>query len=78
MCHEHIIGGHFGIRRVTKFTQADYFWPKMEKDLRDWGLRCNRCLQVKSHPGEGKMKLNKTLTLIRFERVAVDIAPGSP
>ena len=78
MCHEHIAGGHLGVKRTYTLAERDYFWPGMREELRLWVRKCEKCLQVKSYPGEGKMALHKELTLMRFERVALDIAPGVP
>jgi transposase InsO family protein len=47
-CHDNTLAGHFGIARTHKLVSRTYWWPKMNKLLREYVKSCDTCAQSKA------------------------------
>jgi len=46
--HSSPIGGHAGIVRTTTIIKREFYWPRMQKDIRHFVQHCVICQQAKS------------------------------
>ena len=47
-CHDSLIGGHLGVDKTLAYAQRYFYWPQMEKDVRQYVESCLICQQCKS------------------------------
>ena len=47
-CHDSLLGGHLGVDKTLAYAQRHFYWPKMEKDVREYVESCQLCQQCKS------------------------------
>lgn len=70
--------GHAGIRRMTNNIKRYYFWPNMEKDIRDFVSKCSQC-QKQKYSINIKQPMEITSTAIAaFDKVFLDIVGPLP
>ena len=58
-CHDQF--GHLGIDKMLVFLQDQYFWPKMNEDVRTHIKSCDHCLRFKQVPEQAPMETIETL-----------------
>lgn len=46
-CHDSALGGHFGSDKTFDRIRQLYYWPKMQKDVREYVRKCEKCLAHK-------------------------------
>lgn len=65
--------GHVGIRRMSNNIKKHYFWPSMEKDIRDFVTKCSKC-QIQKYSIKTKQPMVITTTSTSaFDKVFLDI-----
>jgi hypothetical protein len=47
-CHNNTLAGHFGIARTHELVSRTYWWPKMNKLLREYVKSCDTCARSKA------------------------------
>jgi len=47
-CHDNTLAGHFGITRTHELMSRTYWWPKMNKLLREYVKSCDTCARSKA------------------------------
>jgi hypothetical protein len=47
-CHDNTLAGHFGMARTHELLSKNYWWPKMNKLLREYVKFCDTCAQSKA------------------------------
>ncbi len=47
-CHDNTLVGHFGIARTHELVSRTYWWPKMNKLLREYVKCCDTCARSKA------------------------------
>ncbi len=47
-CHDNSLAGHFGMARIHKLMSKNYWWPKMNKLLREYVKSCDTCARSKA------------------------------
>ena len=64
---------HPGINATTKLVKARYFWPSMDKDIRNWSRECLDCqkCKVQRHTKTEVQKFD--IPTSRFEAIHIDI-----
>jgi hypothetical protein len=40
-------GGHFGLRKTLTTVRSRFYWPQMQRDIRDYIASCSTCQQTK-------------------------------
>jgi hypothetical protein len=43
-CHDNTLAGHFGMARTHELVSRNYWWPKMNKLLREYVKSCDTCV----------------------------------
>jgi len=69
LCHNSLIGGHLGTRKTYYRILQEYFWPKMNRDVKTWIETCLECTMKKGTPNEnigltGHLRTTKPLDII--------------
>lgn len=49
--HDSPLGAHLGVNKTLKKLQIEYYWPKMEIDVKKYVKTCEHC-QVGKHPNQ--------------------------
>jgi hypothetical protein len=52
-CHDNTLAGHFGMARIHELVSTNYWWPKMNKLLREYVKSYDTCARSKAprhHP----------------------------
>ena len=73
--HSAPFSGHFGIDRTFARLAAQYTWPKMRRDVKDFVDRCLSCRKIKT-PAHGIYATYEPFDLPRsqpFDTIAIDI-----
>jgi hypothetical protein len=47
-CHDNTLAGHFGMTRTHELVSRTYWWPKMNKLLREYVKSCDTCAWSKA------------------------------
>jgi hypothetical protein len=47
-CHDNTLADHFGIARTHELVSRTYWWPKMNKLLREYVKSCDTCARSKA------------------------------
>jgi len=47
-CHDNILASHFGMARTHELVSRNYWWPKMNKLLREYVKSCDTCARSKA------------------------------
>jgi len=42
-CHDNTLAGHFGMARIHELMSRNYWWPQMNKLLREYVKSCDTC-----------------------------------
>lgn len=65
--------GHAGIRRMINNIKKKYFWPEMEKDVRDFVTKCEKCQKSKYSRNTKEPMVITTTASFAFEKVFLDL-----
>ena len=65
--------GHLGVERMKKIMRLHFWWPKMDRDITDYVLRCCLCQKARSLPKNRNLRASSE-TMEPFERLHVDVA----
>jgi len=69
---------HPGINSTLKLIKSRYFWPNIDKNIRDWCRECCQCQQAKVHRHTKTEKSSFNLPSSRLETVHIDIVGPLP
>ena len=64
---------HSGNKTMLKLIKSRYFWPNMDKQIREWTRSCTNCQESKIGRHTKTKSLNFTLPSNKFETVHIDI-----
>ncbi len=72
--------GHQGINKLTYRVKERYFWPNLDKDVKNFCKACHSCAINKDNkaPNSAPLRPIRNSTLEPFERVAIDILGPLP
>ena len=78
MAHECLLAGHGGRKRTTERLFSNFFWPKMQRDVKEYCRSCDRC--QKTSPKIPNIPLDFMPVITEpFSRISIDITgPFSP
>ena len=69
---------HPGCKTTLKLVKSRYFWPNMDRQIRDWTKSCESCQQSKIGRHTKADVLSFNLLSNRFETVHIDIVGPLP
>ena len=49
-CHNHLFGGHLGVKRTYAKLEERYYWKGMYQDVKNWIAVCDDCTMRKAVP----------------------------
>ena len=72
--HDGLMTGHFEVRKTTNKVLAEFYWPTLRKDVREYCKSCDICQKTQQKGRVSKLPLGK-MPLIDspFVRVAIDL-----
>ncbi len=78
-CHDNTLAGHFGIARTHELVLRTYWWPKMNKLLREYVKSCDTCARSKA-PRHRPFGLLQPLSIPSrpWESIAMDFITDLP
>lgn len=78
-CHDHILAGHPGIKKMKELVLREYWWPKLKKDIEAYVKGCETCQQTKSSMQAKAMPLHPNEVPVGpWTHISVDIVTGLP
>uniref|UniRef100_A0A0K6S7F9 Integrase zinc-binding domain-containing protein n=1 Tax=Chromera velia CCMP2878 TaxID=1169474 RepID=A0A0K6S7F9_9ALVE len=77
MHHDHPMGGHPAVKRLSQRLLAEFWWPRLRKDAREWVYKCRPCQERRNQP---KSRNPQTLPVPSrpFRRVGIDVVGPVP
>ena len=69
---------HPGVKGSLRLIKSRYFWPSMDKDIRQWTRECTSCQESKIHKHTKSEILPFEIPSQRFETVHIDIVGPLP
>ncbi|KAJ8000232.1 hypothetical protein DPEC_G00202700 [Dallia pectoralis] len=68
----HNLAGHQGQSRTLQLARQRFFWPRMERDIRDYVKCCQRCILAKTPEPSARAPLESIRTTAPMELVCLD------
>ncbi|KAI3368288.1 hypothetical protein L3Q82_008000 [Scortum barcoo] len=68
----HDLAGHQGQARTLHLARQRFFWPQMERDIKDYVKCCQRCILAKSPEPAARAPLESIHTSAPMELVCID------
>ena len=75
--HIHYLA-HPGVKASLQMVKSRYFWPDMDRSIRQWVRSCHSCQSSKVHRHTKTVPANFSILSDRFETVHVDIVGPLP
>lgn len=72
------IAGHFGVDKTLSMLQEHFYWPRMEKQVRNLISRCAACQQAKSRVQPQGLYTPLPIPERPWEHVSMDFVLGLP
>ena len=76
--HGGTLGGHFGEAKNLALVKANFFWPKLEKDIARFVKKCIVCMMAKPHGNNAGLYTPLPITNMPWEEVSLDFVLGLP
>ena len=76
--HGGTLGGHFGEAKTLALVKANFFWPKLEKDIARFVKKCVVCMMAKTHGNNGGLYTPLPIPNMPWEEVSLDFVLGLP
>ncbi|GJR29277.1 transposon ty3-I gag-pol polyprotein [Tanacetum coccineum] len=70
--------GHLDIDKTLKMLQNHFLWPKMERDVEHYVLRCLLFHQAKSHSSPYGLYMPSLVPVALWEEISLDFVIGLP
>ena len=71
-------GGHFGEAKTLALVKANFFWPKLEKDIARFVKKCVVCMMAKTHGNNAGLYTPLPIPNMPWEEVSLDFVLGLP
>lgn len=68
----HDLAGHQGRSRTLQLARQRFFWPRMERDIREYVKCCQRCILAKTPEPSARAPLENIRTSAPMELVCLD------
>uniref|UniRef100_A0A0G4HDA7 Integrase catalytic domain-containing protein n=1 Tax=Chromera velia CCMP2878 TaxID=1169474 RepID=A0A0G4HDA7_9ALVE len=77
MHHDHPMGRYPAVKRLSQRLLAEFWWPRLRKDAREWVYKCRPCQERRNQP---KSRNPQTLPVPfrPFQRVGIDVVGPVP
>lgn len=77
--HDSIFGGHLGTRKTANRIKSNFYWPGIEKDVKQYCRSCDICQRTTAKGWTPVVPLGK-MPIIEtpFERIAMDLVGPLP
>ena len=75
--HGGTLGGHFGEAKTLALVKANFFWPKLEKDIARF-VKCVVCMMAKTHGNNAGLYTPLPIPNMPWEEVSLDFVLGLP
>ena len=76
--HGGTLGGHFGEAKTLALVKANFFWPKLEKDIARFVKKCVVCMMAKTHGNNAGLYTPLPIPNMLWEAVSSDFVLGLP
>jgi putative transposase len=76
--HDSLIGGHGGVHKTLARLTESFFWPKMEKTVRDYVSSCLVCARAKPLTAPHGPLHASEVPSFPFEVISMDLVTGLP
>ncbi|SJL15225.1 uncharacterized protein ARMOST_18711 [Armillaria ostoyae] len=77
--HDHITAGHPGIAKTRELVQREYWWPKIQKDVKVYVKGCETCQRTKSNTQAKSAPLHpNAIPTEPWTHISVDMVTGLP
>ena len=78
MAHDHTWAGHQGSKNTLRRLQAVFFWPSIERDVRDYCRSCELCQKTSNRSAPCAPLSPLPVIAVPFDRVAMDFIGPLP
>ncbi|KAJ8341924.1 hypothetical protein SKAU_G00342150 [Synaphobranchus kaupii] len=72
LCGIHDLAGHQGQARTLHLARQRFFWPKMDRDVKEYVKCCQRCILAKTPEPSARAPLENIRTSAPMELVCLD------
>lgn len=69
---------HPGIKSTLRLVKSRYFWPNIDKEVRQWSQECTQCQQAKVNRHTKSPVKHFDAPLTRFQAIHIDIVGPLP
>ena len=76
--HGGTLGGHFGEAKTLALVKANFFWPKLEKDIARFVKKCVVCMMAKTHGNNAGLYTPLPIPNMPWDEVSLDFVLGLP
>ena len=76
--HGGTLGGHFGEAKTLALVKANFFWPKLEKDIARFVKKRVVCMMAKTHGNNAGLYTPLPVPNMPWEEVSLDFVLGLP
>ena len=73
LCHDSIIGGHFGIRNILEKVRQKYYWTGLNKCIEQYVKGCDTCNKRKPSSRTKRAPMQITGVGYPVERIVIYI-----
>lgn len=77
-CHDDRTAGHLGMHKTLSRIRQSYYWPGLQKDVRQYILGCEICTKRKASSMSNKAPMQLVGSGYPMERIATDILGELP
>lgn len=78
-CHDDVISGHLGVYKTYNRLLTHYYWPGMQRDVRDYVRKCTVCARYKPVCKKTPGEMGKRPNIERcWQMISVDLVGPLP
>ena len=77
-CHDHQTAGHLGIKKTLSKVRQSYYWPGLQRDVRQYVADCEKCQKSKDPLKTPRAPMQIVGASRPMERIATDILGELP
>jgi hypothetical protein len=70
--------GHFGVKKTEDVLAANFFWPRMRKDVERFVAYCTTCQKAKSHLNPHGLYMPLPVPSVPWEDISMEFVLGLP
>jgi hypothetical protein len=79
ICHDSLLGGHTGARKLKYEMMPQFFWPQMSSHIDKYVASCEHCQRNKSYNSSTRgIPQPQAIPSRRFDVISVDLLSGFP